>query len=173
MHRRGSVTLSGMTDSKTLEAPNFGALLGPYIGQVPPTSVPTFLARLERGASDRYRAWAAALPEHAEVLLSCAASEEQIAIRADALFPPEPSGLAAIEEALPGARDTYFGVFEGLPVKQQLALQAAAERQGALAWVGFKRDDLPQAHLDELDALSALEIQSAEKVEAIVAQLPD
>ena len=162
-----------MSASETVDVPNFGELLGPYIGRVPPASIPRFLARLERGAADRYRGWAAALPDHAELLLSCAASEEQIAIRADALYPAEPADLAAIEEALPGARETYFSVFEGLPVKQQLALQAAAERQGSLAWQGLKRDGLPQAHLAELDALTALEIQSAEQVEALVDQLPD
>lgn len=155
------------------DVPNFGALLGPYIGRVPAASIPRFLARLERGAADRYRGWAAALPEHAELLLSCASSEEQIAIRADALFPVEAADLAAIEAELPGARDTYFAAFDGLSVKQQLALQATAERQGSMAWQGFKREDLPQAHLAELDALTALEIQSAERIEALVEQLPD
>lgn len=152
--------------------PNFGELLGRYIGRVPAASVPRFLARLERGAADRYRAWAAELPEHAELLLSCAASEEQIAIRAEALYPVVPEDLAAIEEALPGARETYFAVFEGLTVKQQLALQAAAERQGSQAWQGLKRDGLPGAHLAELDALTALEVESAERVEELMARLP-
>ena len=161
-----------MAASNDVGVPNFGELLGRYIGQVPAASVPRFLARLERGAADRYRAWAAALPAHAELLLSCAASEDQIALRAEALYPAVPEDLAAIEEALPGARDTYFGVFEGLTVKQQLALQAAAERQGSQAWQGLKRDGLPEAHRSELDALTALEIESAERVEDLVARLP-
>lgn len=155
------------------DVPNFAKLLGPYIGQVPGASVPRFLARLERGAADRYRAWAAALPEHAEVLLMCAASEEQIAIRSEAIYPAIPADLASIEAALPGARDAYLAVFEGLTVKQQLALQAAAERQGALAWKGLEREGLSEAHLAELDALHDLEIESAERVEALLAQLPD
>ena len=161
-----------MAASEGLVVPNFGALLGRYIGSVPAASVPRFLARLERGAADRYRWWAAMLPEHAEPLLACASSEEQIAIRVDALYPVVPEDLAAIEEALPGARDTYFAVFESLSVKQQLALQAAAERQGSQAWQGLKRDGLPAAHLAELDALTALEIESAQRVEALVAKLP-
>ncbi len=159
-----------MTDP---EAPNFGELLGRYIGRVPPASVPRFLARLERGAADRYRAWAAALPAHAEQLLACAAREDEIAVRAEALFPVIPEDLAAIEDALPGARESYFAVFEGLSLKQQLALQAAAERQGAQAWQGLKRDDAPAAQLEELDALSALERETADKVDALVASLPD
>ena len=162
-----------MTTPNPDDAPNFAVLLGPYIGQVPVASVPRLLARLERGAADRYRGWAAALPEHAEVLLECAASEEQIAIRAEAIFPAIPHELAAIEAVLPKARDTYFAAFEGLPVKRQLALQAAAERQGALAWHGLKQPEMPDEHLAELDALHDLEIRSAERVEALLAQLSD
>jgi hypothetical protein len=59
-----------------------------------------------------------------------------------------------------------------LTVKQQLALQAAAERQGSQAWQGLKRAGLPEAHLSELDALTALEVESAERVEDLVARLP-
>ena len=155
------------------EAPQFGAILAEYIGSVPEASRPRFLARLERGAADRYRAWAAALPEHAELLLECAASEEQIAIRAEALYAVIPQDLAAIEKALPPAKETYYAVFEGLSIKHQLALQAAAERQGSQAWQGLKTPTLSDAHRAELDALTALELTSAERVEALVAQLPD
>lgn len=158
---------------RTIEAPSFGALLGEYIGSVPEASRPRFLARLERGAADRYRGWAAQLPEHAETLLACAASEEQIAIRVDALYPVIGEHLAAIEAALPPAKAAYFAVFEGLSVKQQLALQAAAERQGSQAWQNLKREGLSPAHIAELDALTDLELKSAERVEALVARLPD
>jgi hypothetical protein len=160
-------------DSSTPEPPNFGELLAEYILSVPEASRPRFLARLERGAADRYRAWAAELPAHADLLLDCAASEEQIAIRADAIYAAIPEDLAAIEAALPPAKEAYFSVFEGLSVKQQLVLQAAAERQGSQAWQGLKQSGLTADHLKELDALTALELTSAERVEALVAQLPD
>ncbi len=156
------------------EAPQFGQLLAEYIGAVPERSRPRFLARLERGAADRYRGWAAALPEHAHVLLDCAASEEQIAIRAEGLYDAIPEDLAAIEEALPPAIETYYDVFEGLPVKHQLALQAAAERQGSQAWQRLKEQPgLSDAHRAELDALTALELTSAETVEALLPSIPD
>ena len=165
--------MSADATQTTPEPPNFGALLAEYITAVPEASIPRFLARLERGAADRYRGWAAALPAHAELLLECAASEEQIAIRAEALYAPIPEDLASIEAALPPARERYFAVFEGLPVRQQLALQAAAERQGSQAWQGLKQPGLSADHVAELDALTALELQSAERVEALVATLSD
>ncbi len=68
------------------DIPAFGALLAPYISQVPPEATPRFLALLERGAAARYREWAAMLPEHGDVLLSCAASEDEIADRTLAML---------------------------------------------------------------------------------------
>ena len=160
--------------SSAATEPNFGALLAEYIQAVPDASRPRFLARLERGAADRYRAWAAALPEHAEPLLVCAASEEEIAIRADALYAAIPEDLAAIEAALPPARETYFAVFEGHSLKEQLALQAIAERQGSQAWQGLKAaEGLSAAHLAELDALTALELESAARLDSVIDQLAD
>jgi len=157
-----------------VDPPNFGALLAEFIQAVPDASRPRFLARLERGAADRYRGWAAALPKHAEVLLECATAEEQIAIRVDALYAAIPGDLAAIESALPPARDTYYAVFDGHSLRDQLALQAAAERQGSQAWQGLKlADGLSKAHLAELDALTALEIASAERIEALLDQVDD
>jgi len=161
-----------MTTSAT-DVPQFGALLAEYIVAVPEGSRPRLLARLERAAADRYRAWAAALPEHADLLLGCAASEEQIAIRVDALYAAIPADLAAIEKVLPAAIETYCDVFDALPIERQLALQAAAERQGSQAWQGLKKAEHSQAHLAELDALTAMELESAEKLESLVATLPD
>jgi hypothetical protein len=164
-----------MSEGRPAEVePNLGALLAEYIQAIPDASRPRFLARLERGAADRYRAWAAALPQHAETLLECAASEDQIAARADALYAVIPEDLAAIEAALPPARDTYFAVFEGRGLKEQLALQAVAERQGSQAWQGLKlKRGLSKAHLDELDALTTMELESAARLESLVDQLAD
>ena len=165
-------TLDGVSSS--LEAPQFGQLLAEYIGSIPERSRPRFLARLERGAADRYRGWAAALPEHAHTLMECAGSEEQIAIRAEGLYDIFPDDLAAIEAALPPAIETYYDVFEGLTVKQQLALQAAAERQGSQAWQRLKQQPgLTDDHRAELDALTELELTSAETVEALLPSIPD
>ena len=165
--RRLSMTAS----SSSLEIPNFGQLLAQYIVSVPEASRPRFLARLERGAADRYRSWAAALPDHADELLECAASEDEIAIRVESLYAAIPEDLAKIEAALPLAKERYFAVFEGLSIAEQLAVQAQAERQGSQAWQGLKHADLSPAHAKELDELTALELTSAERVEALLEKL--
>jgi hypothetical protein len=152
-----------------LEIPAFGALLAPFIGQVPAEGRPRFLALLERGAADRYRVWAEMLPAHDDVLLSCAASEDEIADRIEAAFTIDPSTLEALHAPLPGARDTYYAVFEQYSVWDQLRIQANAERQGAQAWRNIAARTTDAHVLEQLAACSALEEASADRLDALVA----
>jgi hypothetical protein len=152
-----------------VEAPDFGALLRPYIGQVPPEAMPRFLALLERGAADRYRHWAELLPEHAEVLLACAASEDEIADRIEAAFALDPALREVLHAPLPDALATYRAVFDELDPWDQLRIQAQAERQGARAWrnIAARIDDADV--IAALDACSMLEEASADRVDELVA----
>lgn len=111
------------------------------------------------------------LPAHAPGLLECAAREDEIARRADALFTVVVEDLAAIESALPLAREAYFQIFEGLEVSRQLQIQASAEREGSGAWLGLADGaDDPYASA-ELQALAALEIDNAEYLAQVVEAL--
>ncbi len=152
-----------------LEIPRFGALLAPFIGQVPAEAMPRFLALLERGAADRYRHWAELLPQYAGVLGVCAAAEDEIADRIDALFALHPDHVEALHAPLPAARDTYVAAFEGHDVWDQLRIQADAERQGAHAWrtIAARTDDA--GVIAELSACSALEESSADRLDALIA----
>ena len=152
-----------------LEIPRFGALLAPFISQVPPDAMPRFLALLERGAANRYREWAEMLPDHADVLLSCAASEDDIADRIEAAFTLDDMHRDVVAAPLPGAIDTYRKAFGGLDVWDQLRVQANAERQGAQAWRGIATRVGDQVVLDALAACSALEEASADRLDALIA----
>ena len=152
-----------------LEIPAFGALLAPYIGQVPPEATPRFLALLERGAADRYREWAEQMPEHREVLMSCASSEDEIADRIEAAFTLDPSLHDALHAPLPGARDTYYAVFERYSVWDQLRIQANAERQGAQAWRNIATRTSDAHVVQELATCSALEEASADRLDDLIA----
>lgn len=149
--------------------PNFGELLGPYIAAVPEASRPGFLARLERGAAQRYRDWAAAAPGIAEGLLACAAREDAIADRAEKVLPPDPAHTRALDDAAPGARDTYYAVFAELPIREQLRIQAGAERQGAAAWRGIAATHSDESVRSELEASALLEEESAAWLEKLLA----
>ena len=150
-------------------APDFGALLAPQLSSIPPDALPRFLALLERGAAQRYREWAAALPEHADVLLTCAASEDEIADRIEAAFGIDADTAAAIQEPLPAAAATYVGAFDGLDVWDQLRIQADAERQGARAWRNIAARTPDPSALAALDACSTLETASADRLDALLA----
>lgn len=154
---------------RPLEIPEFGRLLAPVIGDLGPAERPAFLAMLERTAAQRYRSWAEQEPLWREELLACAAREDEIADRVSARFSVEPDVSARLEALLPGAREIYFGVFEGLNVREQLGIQAAAERQGANAWRSVSATPgLSAAVLAELAACSALEETTADAVDALL-----
>jgi len=147
------------------EIPNFGELLGPFISAVPATAVPGFLARLERFAAERYREWAETYPGPGrDELLACAAREEEIADRAEVLFPLSPAELAKVESALPPAAEAYRAVFRDLPVREQLWIQAGAELQGAEAWRGIAAQHADASVRDALAECSALEEKSSAAV---------
>jgi hypothetical protein len=150
-------------------APDFGALLAPQLSTIPPDALPRFLALLERGAAQRYREWAEQLPAHADVLLGCAASEDEIADRIEAAFTIDDAVANAIQAPLPDARATYLRAFEGHDVWDQLRIQADAERQGARAWRNIASRTQEPAVLEALAACSALEEASADRLDALLA----
>jgi hypothetical protein len=151
------------------ETPDFAQLLGPFVAAIPDAGRPGFLAMLERAAASRYRQWAAAFTPLAKGLLECAAREEEIAAKAERLFPPDAVLREAIAEQAPGAQEAFGSVFAGLPVREQMRLQAGAERQGAAAWRGLADLEQSQAARAELLACAGLEEASAEHLEALLA----
>ena len=86
--------------------------------------------------------------------------------RVEAALPPTDAGRAAVDAVIPAAKDTYYAVFDGFTPIEQVTLQMNAERQGSMAWQNLKG-----AHpdLEELfDALTALELESADYLENVV-----
>jgi hypothetical protein len=148
---------------------NFGALLAPVLADLTPDVRPAFLARLERTAAERYRMWAAALPDWADELLTGAAAEDEIADRIIAAFPITSEQAEMLDARLPQARSIYYETFDGLSVIEQLQLQAGAERQGANAWRSVAQTPGLSDHvLGELAACSKLEEASADLLDELL-----
>ncbi len=146
--------------------PNFGELLAEHLEAIPAEALPYMLSQLERTAAERYRGWADAVPDHREGLLACAAREDEIADRVEAMFPPSEANRELVQAAIPAARATYYEVFDGHSPLEQMTIQANAERQGANAWQGLKEGYPDKA--ESLDALSAIELQSADYLDSIL-----
>jgi len=151
----------------TVTIPRFGELLQEHLSSVPPQAYPYLLSQLERTAAARYRGWAEAVPEHREGLLACAAREDEIADRVEAMFPPSPEHRALVDGVLPAARDVYYAAFDGYSPLEQMTIQADAEKQGAGAWQNLKAA-YPE-HGEALDRLSAIELESAAYLDEVLA----
>jgi hypothetical protein len=148
--------------------PQFGALLRSHIASVPDAARPAFLSGLERSAAARYREWATASPEHSDVLLECAAREDQIADLIAELFPVDAETQRAVDDALPAAVRVYYDVFAPYDVLDQLYLQSEAELQGAQAWVGIAAGTDDAATQAILARCTELEQRSAEAVKDLL-----
>lgn len=152
-----------------LEIPNFGELLAEHLGGVPQEAFPYLLSQLERTAADRYRGWAEDVPAHREGILECAAREDEIADRVEAMFPPSDEHRDLVASIIPNAKMTYYKAFENYTPVQQMVIQANAERQGATAWQMLKVPYPDKA--EALDELSAIEIASADHLDELLPTL--
>jgi hypothetical protein len=152
-----------MTD---VQIPNFGELLAPFLTEVPAGALPYLLSQLERTAAARYRGWAEALPDHGTGILACADREDEIADRAEAMFPPDEEQKSLVDSIMPAAKEAYYSVFEGYTPIEQMTIQENAERQGSGAWQGMKAAYPDKAA--ELDALSNTELESADYLKAML-----
>lgn len=148
-----------------LEIPNFPMLLMEPLVSVPEPSRVGFIARLERSAAMRYREWAEESASLREGLIACADREDEIADRAEKLRPVWPEHEEIVERALAEARRLYAGAFEGHSLEDRILLQAHAERQGSLAWIGFASQTEDEAERQALLALADLEVASADYID--------
>ena len=152
-----------------IEIPNFGELLAEHLSSVPQEAYPYLLSQLERTAAERYRGWAAEITTLEAELTECAAREDEIADRVEALFPPSDEHRALVLSIIPAAKATYYAAFEPYTAIEQMTIQANAERQGANAWQNLKA--LYPQYGDELDQLSQIELSSADYLDSALPTL--
>lgn len=150
--------------------PDLGAELVPLVGRLPEPARPRFLALLERAAARRYESWAATAtdPEAARGFRACAAREDEIAGRIEETFPPHPDERALVAALLPEVQALAARAFDGRPLPEQLAIQAAAERRGAAAWRGMAAGVTDAASRATLVACARLEEESAAFLEDLL-----
>jgi hypothetical protein len=116
--------------------PDIGAILAPLLGAVTPAERPLLLAIAERMAAERYRGWAGAVDD-ATVragLLACAAREDEIAARVEAVHPDADGAQGRLRAAHPELVTINEAIFAGRPLAEQFAIQATGERLGAATW---------------------------------------
>ena len=150
------------------ERPSIARILSSVIERIAPAQRPLFIALAERLAAERYRRWAreAEGPARRE-LLACAAREEDIAGRVEALYPD----AAALQQRLradhPEIDEVNESIFAGRPLEEQFAIQAQGERAGAAEWRTFAQAGDATARGTFL-ACAELEEQSAAYLESLL-----
>jgi len=149
------------------ELPNIAGIVGPILQRLPAAERPLLGAVAERQSAERYRGWAAAASDAAwrAALLACAAREEDIAHRVEALYPDVAAVQARILRNHPDIADLTRALFAGRPVDEQYAIQAAAERVGAATWRAAAAQAAPAARETFL-ACAELEEESARVLES-------
>ena len=147
------------------------ALIGPLLAGVAEAGRPAVIAMAERIAGDRYRAWADQVDDAQtrSKLMKCAAREDEIASKVEAIVPDALAIQEKVKSAHPRIADGYKALFSGLDLYEQFAFQAKAERAGAAVWHSTAATASERDRPVYLEC-AALEIASAEVLEAL---LPD
>lgn len=158
------------TDSN--EPPNVAALLASVLRNVPPDQQPLLIALAERLAAERYRTWAnePAVARHSAELRACAAREEEIAGRIEALYPNAAAIQAEIRAGNPELIDINQTLFANRPLRQQFTIQAQGERLGAATWRSFAQHESDVARAAVLRSCAELEEASALVLEQIISE---
>ncbi len=150
--------------------PDIGEVLGRVIPRVPAERRPLFIAMAERLAAARYRDWAGSVsdPGRKTLLLACAAREEDIAGRVEALFPDASAIQREILADIPELEELNRSIFAGRPLPQQFAIQAQGERLGAATWRSLAPPEEGSPARQIFLACAELEEESALVLEAIL-----
>ena len=158
-----------MTDTDNA-TPNIAEVLAGVLRNIEPALQPFLLAKLERLAARRYRAWAGEPLDQSvkDGLLACADREEEIARRVESLN----QNVSAIQDKLmsdhPELLDLNRTLFEGRPLKVQFAMQAEGERAGAAAWRAYAAGASDPSVQELLQSCSPLEQANADFLQSLV-----
>jgi hypothetical protein len=158
-----------MTDDQT-NIPNVAEILAGVLRNIDPKLQPLLLAKLERLAGQRYRTWAGDYPDQSvkEGLLACADREDEIARRVESLQPNASAIQAKLLSDHPELLDLNRTLFEGRPLKVQLAMQADGERAGAAAWRAYAAGASDPSVQELLRSCSPLEQQNADFLQTLL-----
>jgi hypothetical protein len=156
----------------TIELPDIAAVLAAILQRVPRAQQPLLIAYAERLAAERYRGWAESVDTAHEKdgLLGCAAREEEIAARIEALYPNAKSMQQDLLAANPDLLEINRTLFAPLTLEQQFQLQARGERLGAATWRAFGQHASEPRTREVFLECALLEEQSAELLETLAGE---
>ena len=153
----------------TSSLPNLAEILGPVLGRIGAEQRPLVIAAAERSAATRYRGWANAVknPTIKAGLNECAAREDDIATRVEAMYPNAGILQEQLLELTPELLDGGRAIFSPYSLKDQFALQAQGERIGAATWRSYAARASNDQHKEIFLQCAVLEELSATFLESL------
>lgn len=163
---------STMSVPSEAELPNVALIVGAVLQRIPEAQRPLLIALAERLAAERYRRWAEEVADRGQRpgLLACAAREEEIARRVEALYPNAASVQQELLSANPDLEEINRSIFADRPLDQQFTIQVQGERLGAATWRALAQAAESEAVRETFLGCAPLEEESASYLESLLAR---
>jgi len=156
------------------ELPDLADLVGTFFGQCSPAERRLLLAGAERLAAGQYRRWAEhAGDEDRDGFLAAAEREERVADVLEKLTPDAAETARALDERFPMLPAAYRSMLQGRSLRDQFAIQSAAERAGGALLRTLAERESDAAARDALLVAAGLEEANARFLDAVAGRRPE
>jgi 4-carboxymuconolactone decarboxylase len=156
------------------ELPDLAELVGVFLSQCSPSEQRLLLGGAERIAAEQYRRWAEqGADDDRDGLLAAAEREEQVAAVLEKLTPGAAETARALEERLTTLSSLYRSFLQGRHIRDQFAIQSAAERAGGALLRAYAEREADGAARDALLAAAGLEEANASFLDGVGDHRPD
>src|SRR5215210_7984030 len=113
------------------ELPDLASLVGAFLGLCSPKEQRVLVAGAERLAAEQYRRWAEQADDNdRDGFLAAAQREERVADVLEKSTPDAAETARALDERFPMLPEAYRSMLQGRNLRDQFAIQSAAERAG-------------------------------------------
>ena len=160
-----------MSATHSNDLPSIAGILAPVVTRFPRQQQKLLVAWAERQAARMYQSWAEHVsdPERAG-FLRCAAREEDIAARIEALDPDAATIQRQLLAELPDLEEQVRAAYAGRPLEEQWEIQRRGERAGKKTWETFAAVENDATVKAVLLACAALEDENASFLQGILAR---
>ena len=151
-----------MSTTHANDLPSIAGVLAPVVARFPHRQQKLLIAWAERQAARRYQSWAEQVsdPERAG-FLGCAAREEDIAARIEALDPDAAAIRQQLLAELPDLEAQVLAVYADRSLGERWEIQRRGERAGKKTWEAFAAAETDAQTQAVLLACAALEDENA------------
>ncbi len=158
-----------MSTTHSDDLPSIAGVLAPVVARFPRQQQQLLIAWAERQAAKRYQSWAEQVGGSERAgFLGCAAREEDIAARIEALAPDAATIQQQLLAELPDLEAQVLAVYADRSLEEQWEIQRRGERAGKKTWEAFAAaEGDAQAHAVLL-ACAALEDENASFLRSVL-----